>query len=158
MNFENMDRLIICKSNLCPGCGFCEIECELNEAGIKKKPQTVIRIPLLKELSEQDKRRIMLKDLTLCPQHAIDFDENGDIVTLDNKCNGCGHCINQLECGAFEDVSEDFYVYLCHMCKGKTPQCVSLCPHNALKVVDIAPKDQLIQFYIYPYHYFLVNQ
>ena len=61
----------------------------------------------------------------------------------DDKCNGCGWCIEACDYGAIMLHPETKVVYVCDTCKeqGK-PQCVEWCPEEAL---DFVTADVLAQ-------------
>jgi Fe-S-cluster-containing dehydrogenase component len=77
-----------------------------------------------------------------CPRDALrQSDETGIILVDDDKCNGCGWCIEACDYGAIQLHPETKKVFVCDLCDGE-PQCVEWCPEEAL---DFTTKDVLSQ-------------
>ena len=82
--------------------------------------------------------------VTACPRDALSQEEKTGIIVVDEeKCNGCGWCIEACDYGAIMLHPETKVVYVCDTCKdlGK-PQCVEWCPEEAL---DFVTADVLAQ-------------
>jgi len=71
-------------------------------------------------------------------------EENTGIIVVDEeKCNGCGWCIEACDYGAIMLHPETKVVYVCDTCKDlDRPQCVEWCPEEAL---DFVTADVLAQ-------------
>jgi len=57
--------------------------------------------------------------------------ENGVIVVDENKCNGCGWCIQACPFGAITFNPDNRKAMICDLCDGD-PECVKYCPFDAL--------------------------
>jgi Fe-S-cluster-containing dehydrogenase component len=77
-----------------------------------------------------------------CPRDALEqSQETGTIMVDEEKCNGCGWCIEACDYGAIQLHPEKRVVFTCNLCDGK-PKCVEWCPEEAL---DFTTKDILSQ-------------
>jgi Fe-S-cluster-containing hydrogenase component 2 len=76
--------------------------------------------------------------IAACPVEAISRDQKTNIIKIDyNKCFHCRTCVKVCPFGAI-GVGDEGYIHKCEMCTDigeKEPQCVVVCPHEALKVV-----------------------
>ena len=94
--------------------------------------------------------------IRVCPQRAIQKDENGIVWIDHNKCVGCRLCAGKCPHGAIQfnrgmGVSEK-----CDMCRmnlkeHKDPACVAACPMRCLKIVDLdsfipSDKERCVEF------------
>jgi Fe-S-cluster-containing hydrogenase component 2 len=80
-----------------------------------------------------------------CPRDALtQSEENGTILVDEDKCNGCGWCIEACDYGAISLHPDRKVVFVCDLCKDKPdgPQCVKWCPEEAL---DLVTPDVLAQ-------------
>jgi Fe-S-cluster-containing hydrogenase component 2 len=80
-----------------------------------------------------------------CPRDALtQSEENGTILVDEDKCNGCGWCIEACDYGAISLHPDKKVVFVCDLCKDKPdgPQCVKWCPEEAL---DLVTADVLAQ-------------
>ena len=75
--------------------------------------------------------------MSACPVEAISRDPKTHIIKIDyNKCFHCRTCVKVCPFGAIS-VNEKGYIHKCEMCTDigeKMPQCVEVCPHDALKL------------------------
>jgi carbon-monoxide dehydrogenase iron sulfur subunit len=77
-----------------------------------------------------------------CPRDALSqSEERGTILVDEEKCNGCGWCIEACDYGAIKLHPERKVAYVCDLCDGE-PKCVEWCPEEAL---DFATKEILSQ-------------
>ncbi len=77
-----------------------------------------------------------------CPRDALTQSKETGIILIDeDKCNGCGWCIEACEYGAVVLHPEKKVVTICDTCDGD-PECVKWCPEEAL---DFVTSDVLAQ-------------
>jgi len=77
-----------------------------------------------------------------CPRDALKQSETTGIIMVDeDKCNGCGWCIEACDYGAIMLHPDKKVVFVCDTCNG-SPKCVEWCPEKAL---DFITKDVLAQ-------------
>lgn len=75
--------------------------------------------------------------LTVCPQKAISKVDGWTVIDQD-KCIGCGACVNECIYKVPHLSGKDFKSYKCHACTGlrDVPACVFACPTGALTLDD----------------------
>jgi Fe-S-cluster-containing dehydrogenase component len=70
-----------------------------------------------------------------CPRDALTQSEETGIIQVDeDRCNGCGWCIEACDYGAVTLHPENKIVFICDLCDGD-PECVKWCPEEALDFV-----------------------
>ena len=145
----------------CSGCYCCQIVCKDEHVGndwtpyAKPQPDTgqfwmkihehvrgtipkvkMAYVPVLCQHCED------APCIAACPRDALTQSEkNGTILVEEDKCNGCGWCIEACDYGAIMLHPEKKVVFVCDMCEGE-PKCVEWCPEEAL---DFVTKDTLAQ-------------
>jgi len=72
-----------------------------------------------------------------CSAEALEKKKNGLIFVNEEKCAGCGKCIETCKIGAVKLHPEKKTPLICDQCDGK-PQCVEKCPTKALTYVETA--------------------
>lgn len=77
-----------------------------------------------------------------CPEKAISKREDGIVWINEEKCVGCGECIDICPYGAISLDQAEGKAKKCHLCmyrinKGLTPFCVEVCPADALFFGDL---------------------
>ena len=88
--------------------------------------------------------------IEICPTGALSKLENG-IVDLDEKrCIGCASCLQACPYDAIYIDDRVGTAAKCHFCAhrievGLAPACVSVCPEQAIKVVDMANPETLLE-------------
>jgi Fe-S-cluster-containing hydrogenase component 2 len=123
-------------SRKCTGCRICELTC----SEIKKKlynPKRalirVVRIPPGFNVAVA----CLLCDkhpcVTSCPKNALEADNSGRIIVNEERCSGCGWCIQACEFGAILPDLEKGVVAVCDLCGGD-PECIKTCPEEALEL------------------------
>jgi indolepyruvate ferredoxin oxidoreductase alpha subunit len=69
-----------------------------------------------------------------CPEKALTQSTETGVVTVDeDKCNGCGWCIETCDYGAITLHPDKRKVIVCDLCNGE-PACVQFCPEGALSL------------------------
>jgi Fe-S-cluster-containing dehydrogenase component len=131
----------------CVGCCVCEYACSMVNEKTFNPTKSRIRAVRLGPLVNLAVACRLCEDpacVTACPRDALTQEENSGIIRVDeDKCNGCGWCIESCDYGAIMLHPEKKVVYVCDTCKeeGK-PQCVEWCPEEAL---DFVTADVLAQ-------------
>jgi Fe-S-cluster-containing dehydrogenase component len=121
----------------CTGCGICEAACSFekekvfssNKSRIKSvRVYPVINVAIACRLCAHP------ACVMACPCEALEqSEENGVILTDEDKCDGCGWCIEACEFGTITVHPEKKVAIICDLCDGE-PKCVDWCPEEALKL------------------------
>lgn len=143
--------LICTRDLLCVGCGICELACAFRHYGVLNRALSRIRIhkrmtPVSKSvqtvcaqcgLEERHCEKV-------CPQDppVIHYDEEKQHMVVDaERCLGheCGRCAEACAGDAihFYPLEHD-YAIVCDLCEEdgvRRPQCVDVCPRNALEYI-----------------------
>ncbi|MCS7120264.1 MAG: 4Fe-4S dicluster domain-containing protein [Nitrososphaerota archaeon] len=129
----------------CVGCCVCEYICSYEKEKVFNPLKSRIRVVRLDSLINMSLACRLCENapcVTACPRDALtQSKETGIILVDEDKCNGCGWCIEACDYGAIMIHPEKRVVFTCDLCDGK-PKCVEWCPEDAL---DIVSTDTLAQ-------------
>lgn len=129
----------------CVGCGVCEYICAFEKEKAFNPLKSRIRTVRLHPLINLAVTCRLCEDapcVAACPRDALEQSEETGIILVDEeKCNGCGWCIEACDYGAITLHPEKRVVVVCDLCDGK-PKCVEWCPEEAL---DFVTRDILAQ-------------
>jgi Fe-S-cluster-containing dehydrogenase component len=65
-----------------------------------------------------------------CSRKALKQDEVTGVIKInEDKCTGCGWCVNACDFGAISLPPEKGVVMICDLCGGD-PECIKYCPFN----------------------------
>ncbi len=134
-------KMVSCDPEKCSGCTVCEYICSLTkENGFSSQKSRIrtMRLHPLINISIACRLCSPAPCVIACPRDALkQSEETGVIMVNDDKCNGCGWCIEACDYGAIMLHPESKVVYVCDLCKEKAdgPQCVKWCPEEALTIV-----------------------
>ena len=121
----------------CTGCRICEMVCSLahEKTGINPKrsmiriidfPEKGITIPTACHFCQN------APCIESCPEFALSQNaETGVILVDEEKCTGCGLCVEACEFGAIFVHPEKNIAVVCDLCGGE-PKCVKYCIQKAL--------------------------
>jgi len=131
----------------CTGCQVCEYACAMEKEGVFNPLKSRIRVVRLNQLINMSLTCRLCEDppcVAACPRDALTQSEETGIILVDeDKCNGCGWCIEACDYGAITLHPETKVVFVCDLCQDKgKPQCVEWCPEEAL---DFVTSDVLAQ-------------
>ncbi len=130
-------QFVNCNPEKCVGCDICEYICSLEKEKTFNPIKSRIRAVRLNPLSVLAVTCRACKDapcVAVCPRDALKQSvENGTIVVDDNKCDGCGWCIQTCQYGAITIHPESKKAIVCDTCGGD-PKCVEWCPEQALSL------------------------
>lgn len=129
-----MNRLIV-EPELCTGCRLCQLACSLKHYGVYSLAFSRISVEN-SEIAGESLPIVCCQCeakpcVSVCPTGAI-----GDELTPIDKeaCVGCLACVDACPIGAISYHQETGEVSRCDLCGGQ-PECVQVCPTNALKMV-----------------------
>ncbi|MFB0568124.1 MAG: 4Fe-4S dicluster domain-containing protein [Nitrososphaeria archaeon] len=129
----------------CVGCRVCEYVCSLEKE--KTFNPTLSRIRTLRIYPNTNASLAcrLCEDapcVIACPRKALEQSkENGVILVDDDKCDGCGWCIEACDFGTITLMPDKKTVAICDLCDGE-PKCVKWCPEEAL---ELSSKDIIAQ-------------
>lgn len=119
----------------CVGCAVCEYICSLEKEKVFNPLKSRIRIVRLHPLVNLAVTCRLCQDpacVAACPRDALtQSEETGVIMVDEDKCNGCGWCIEACDYGAITLHPESRVVFTCDLCENQ-PKCVEWCPEEAL--------------------------
>jgi Fe-S-cluster-containing dehydrogenase component len=123
----------------CNGCQVCEYACTITKEKSFNPIKSRIRVVRLNQICNLAVTCRMCEDppcVTACPRDAVVQSEKSGIINIDeDKCDGCGWCIEACDYGAIMLHSDRKVVYVCDLCEDKgEPQCIKWCPDEALSL------------------------
>jgi Fe-S-cluster-containing hydrogenase component 2 len=136
---------VACDPEKCVGCRICEYVCSLKKAGVFNPTKSRIRVIRVHNPPIDWAITCRKCDdppcIRACPRKgALVQRRDGLIIVDEEKCNGCGWCIEACDFGAIA-LSEGKVVVICDTCGGE-PECIQWCPEEAL---SLTTKDILAQ-------------
>ena len=132
----------------CTGCRICEMVCSLHheKTGINPKRSMIrildvsekgIYIPTICRLCKN------APCVEACPSIALSQDTRTGVIHVDEeKCNGCGLCMEACKFGAISLHPEKDIAVVCDLCDGE-PKCVKYCMQKAL--VFLKPEEYALR-------------
>ena len=141
-----MRQSLVANELACTGCRTCEAVCSLIKIGhicpdnarlfIDRQPfEGLFKPNVCKQCS-------VPYCLIACPVEAIGVSpKNGTLVIDQGKCNGCGLCQKACPYDMITFDGEQKKAFKCDLCGGN-PQCVRVCPMNALGVAYFGDREK----------------
>ena len=133
-----MKRILV-NVDLCSGCRLCEMVCSFSHENAFGS--SISRINVIKE-------DVFGFDLPVvcwncnpcnamenCHAEALERKEEGLVFVNEEKCVGCGECLEICIIGAIKLHPERSNPLICDHCGGK-PLCVEKCPTRALSYIE----------------------
>ena len=138
-------RWVQARPDLCRDCQACVLGCSLlHEAECRP---SLARLVVSKDMARYEFDISVCRHcqepacLEACPAGAIQMDERGVAVLLDEACIRCSACAEACPYSAIShSEAEDRYLK-CDLCAGREagPLCVELCPVGALTLAAEGP-------------------
>jgi len=121
------------KEKACTGCRICEQVCSMEHH--KEFNPSLSRVRIESNWPAEEKIIICRQCKTqscvkACPQNALAFD--GFVVLDEEKCNGCGECLDACPFGYNLMNTTNNKPLFCDTCSGKY-LCVNWCPNKAIR-------------------------
>lgn len=124
-------------ANKCVGCGICEYVCSLEKEKAFNPMLSRIKVTRLyphTNLSITCRLCENAPCVIACPRGALEQSEESGVILVDeDKCIGCGWCIEACDFGAITLHPTKKVVFTCDLCGGE-PVCVKWCPEEALSL------------------------
>jgi len=125
----------------CIGCRLCEQICTMTHYEITNPTKALVRI--IRDDEKQLDSAIYCHTcadapcIKACQFDALSRNSETNAIQIDEeKCVGCGECINKCPFGVPIMHPTDNYILICDLCDGN-PECVSICPENAIQFLEI---------------------
>lgn len=137
---ESTYQHIVCDPAECVGCRLCEYACSATKTGAFDAPLSRIRVVRIEPITMTAVACRLCADapcVIACPRDALSRSEkNGTIVVDQDRCDGCGWCIEACDFGAVVLNPSTKRVEMCNLCEDVEggPQCVAFCPKEALSL------------------------
>ena len=132
-----VNPFVNCDPQKCVGCVICEYACSWEKEKVFNPLKSRIRAIRLDPLSNIAIACKACKEapcVAACPEKALTQSTETGIVAVDeDKCNGCGWCIEACVYGAITLHPNKRKVIVCDMCNGE-PECIQFCPEGALSL------------------------
>jgi carbon-monoxide dehydrogenase iron sulfur subunit len=141
-------RAIFSEPEKCTGCKICELVCSATKEGEFNPLLSRIRHVRVGSVVHTALSCRLCDDPTCvraCPVKALSQDPETGLVHVDNdKCTGCGWCIEACEFGAISLPKDRKTVIICDLCDGD-PKCVEYCPQGALSLKNAEEMGQTMR-------------
>jgi TPP-dependent indolepyruvate ferredoxin oxidoreductase alpha subunit len=133
-----VNQHVACDNTKCVGCGICEYVCSFEKEQVFNPLKSRIRAIRFNQINNTATTCRACRDapcVASCPNAALSKSAKTGTVTVDeNRCTGCGWCIESCQYGAVTMHPSKHKVMICDTCDGD-PACVKSCPENALTLV-----------------------
>jgi Fe-S-cluster-containing hydrogenase component 2 len=129
---------VICDPDKCIGCRICEYACSMTKTGTFNPSLSRIRVVRIEPVTMTAITCRLCEDapcIIACPRDALSrSEENGIILVDQDKCDGCGWCLEACDFGAIVLNPETKNAEICNLCEDVEdgPQCIMYCPKEAL--------------------------
>ena len=132
-----MLRLAFDPNQVCVGCHLCEVACSRFHYEVFNPKKAHIRVVSVEPGVDGAVACYQCRKFPCgrrCPTQAIYWDEANSMVAIsEEKCIGCGLCVEDCPFGAIRLDTGTGLAVKCDLCGGK-PQCVGRCPTGVLKM------------------------
>ncbi|MGQ9552041.1 MAG: 4Fe-4S dicluster domain-containing protein [Candidatus Bathycorpusculaceae bacterium] len=143
MGKQGQNLFLDCDSDKCVGCGICEYACSYGREGVFSPLRSriqVVKIGLHINMAITCRKCEDPPCVSSCPKKALIQRQDGLIVVDEEKCNGCGWCVEACDFGAISIHPENKTALICDLCGACEclggPQCIQWCPEGALYLTD----------------------
>ena len=138
-------KVLVFDSKKCIGCRLCELICSMTHFQVTNPTKSRIRIirddETQLDLATYCHSCVDAECIKACEFNALSRDSNTNAIIVDEEeCVGCKKCIDACPFAYPVMHPTEDYILICDLCKGN-PECVDICPENALQYVDIEKAD-----------------
>ncbi len=134
---NTVNQFVNCDPQKCVGCDICELACSWEKEKVFNPTKSRIRAVRLEQVRNLALACRTCKDapcVAACPEDAMSQSKETGIIKVDeDKCDGCGWCIEACEYGAVTLHPTTRKAILCDACDGE-PECIQMCPEGALNL------------------------
>ena len=111
---------IICDPTLCTGCRICEYACSMTKTRSYDPTFSRIRVVRIEPITMTAISCRLCEDapcILACPRDALSRSEvNGTILVDEDKCDGCGWCVEACDFGAIILNPVSRHAEICDLC------------------------------------------
>ncbi len=131
---------IVCDPTKCIGCRMCEYACSITKTNAFNPGLARIRVVRIEPITMTAISCRLCEDapcITACPRKGLTRSEKNGIILVDNdKCDGCGWCVEACDFGAIVLNPATKHSEICNLCEDQEdgPRCVQYCPKEALSL------------------------
>lgn len=131
---------IICDPAKCTGCRLCEYICSVTKTGSFDATLSRIRVVRIEPVTMTAITCRLCADapcIIACPREALSRSEKNGIILVDeDRCDGCGWCVEACDFGAIVLNPYTKNAEICNLCEDQEegPRCVEFCPKEALSL------------------------
>jgi len=141
-------RAVYSEPDKCTGCKICELVCSGEKEGEFNPLLSRIRTVRLGTIVNTSLACRLCDDPTCvraCPSKALTQEEQSGLIGVDeDRCTGCGWCIEACEFGAIALPVDRKHVIICDLCDGD-PRCIEMCPPEALSLKNAEEMAQVMR-------------
>ncbi len=134
---NTVNQFVNCNTSKCVGCDICEYTCSWEKEKVFNPNKSRIRSLRFNQTSNAAMVCRVCTDapcIGACPKNALSLNnESSAIIVDEEKCNGCGWCIEACKFGAVTIHPNSKKALICDKCNGE-PKCVQTCPESALSL------------------------
>ena len=151
--YESVGKHIICDPDKCTGCQLCMYACSFRYTSTFSPLKSMINVVNFHPLLNIAVACQHCKDadcVRVCPVRALSQSaEKGLIIVDQEKCTGCGWCVEACAYGAMKLDVNKVISFTCDLCDGeREPLCMKWCPTEALERGDLENFRGKIKAYI----------
>jgi len=132
-----LNQHVNCDNEKCVGCDICEYICSFEKEKVFNPLKSRIRSVRIGQTFNTAVTCKACKEapcVVACQEKALSRSDKTSAIRVDeDKCNGCGWCIETCEYGAITLHPNTHKVIICDTCNGE-PKCIPLCPESALSL------------------------
>ena len=134
---NTVNQFVDCNPKKCNGCVVCEYACSMEKEATFNPVKSRIRAVRLNTVSNIAMTCRTCEEapcVLACPKDALlQSTEDKTITVNEEKCDGCGWCIQACKYGAITLHPSTRKALVCDTCNGE-PVCVQWCPESALSL------------------------
>jgi anaerobic carbon-monoxide dehydrogenase iron sulfur subunit len=136
-------QYIACDPTKCMGCRMCEYACSITKTNEFNPALSRIRVVRIEPITMTAVSCRLCEDapcIIACPRKALSRAEQNGVILVDNdKCDGCGWCVEACDFGAVVLNPTNKRAEICNLCMDQAggPRCVQFCPKEALSLCTL---------------------
>lgn len=130
-------KLLTADPTKCTGCRMCELVCSFNKEKVFNPAKARLRVdriePPALDVVTACRQCAKPTCAEVCPVKVITRNERGVTTVNEEKCIGCGLCVENCPFGAININPDNNVPMFCDQCG----ECVKYCPVKTLRLVEV---------------------